>query len=111
MKYSKIELAKQAFKHKGFIQKIPVIVRMLKSTFKKEYKPEFKNVLVPGLVLVYLISPLDFLPDWIPFIGALDDLALLAIAIPMLMKETERFVAWETTKSGNPQILEAEIIE
>ena len=31
MKLSKIALAKEAFKHKGFIQKIPVIARMIKS--------------------------------------------------------------------------------
>ena len=44
MKLSKIALAKEAFKHKGFIQKIPVIARMIKSIMGKGgYKPQFKN--------------------------------------------------------------------
>ncbi|MBP3839934.1 MAG: DUF1232 domain-containing protein, partial [Chryseobacterium sp.] len=81
MKLSKIALAKEAFKHKGFIQKIPVIARMIKSIMGKGgYKPEFKNVILPGLVLLYLISPLDIIPDWLPVIGVFDDLALLAFA-------------------------------
>ena len=111
MKLSKIALAKEAFKHKGFIQKIPVIIRMIKSiTGKGGYKPQFKNIILPGLVLVYLISPLDIIPDWLPVIGVLDDLALLAFAIPMLIKEAEKFVAWEISSRPDYKIEEAEVI-
>jgi uncharacterized membrane protein YkvA (DUF1232 family) len=110
MKLSKIQLAKEAFKHKGFISKIPVIMRMIKSATKKGgYKPHFKNVIVPGLVLVYLISPIDFLPDFIPVIGVLDDIALLAFAIPLLIKEAEKFVAWEASQTEN-KVIDAEIV-
>ncbi|KIA82839.1 hypothetical protein OA84_04475 [Kaistella solincola] len=110
MKLSKIQLAREAFKHKGFISKIPVIVRMIKSATKKGgYKPHFKNVIVPGLVLVYLISPIDFLPDFIPVIGVLDDIALLAFAIPLLITEAEKFVAWEASRTED-KVIDAEII-
>jgi len=110
MKLSKIQLAKEAFKHKGFISKIPVIVRMIKSATKKGgYKPHFKNVIVPGLVLVYLISPIDFLPDFIPVIGVLDDIALLAFAIPLLITEAEKFVAWEASQTED-KVIDAEIV-
>ena len=111
MKISKIALAKEAFKHKGFIRKIPVIIRMVKSIMSKNgYKPEFKNVILPALVVVYLISPLDIIPDWIPLIGVLDDLALLALAMPMLISEAEKFVAWEESLKSDSKILEAEIV-
>jgi len=110
MKLSKIQLAKEAFKHKGFISKIPVIVRMIKSATKKGgYKPHFKNIIVPGLVLVYLISPIDFLPDFIPVIGVLDDIALLAFAIPLLITEAEKFVAWEASQTED-KVNDAEIV-
>ena len=111
MKISKIALAKEAFKHKGFIRKSPVIIRMVKSIMSKNgYKPEFKNVILPALVIVYLISPLDIIPDWIPLIGVLDDLALLALAMPMLISEAEKFVAWEESLKSDQKILEAEIV-
>ena len=110
MKLSKIQLAKEAFKHKGFISKIPVIMRMIKSATKKGgYKPHFKNIIVPGLVLVYLISPIDFLPDFIPVIGVLDDIALLAFAIPLLITEAEKFVAWEASQTED-KVIDAEIV-
>ena len=112
MKVSKIQLAKEAFKHKGFISKIPVIIRMIKSALKKGgYKPHLKDVILPGLALVYLISPIDIIPDWIPVIGVLDDLAILTFAIPLLVKEAEKFVAWEVSnQSHDPKIEEAKIM-
>ena len=112
MKVSKIQLAKEAFKHKGFIAKIPVIIRMMKSATKKGgYKPHIKDVIIPALVLVYLISPIDIIPDFIPFIGVLDDLALLTFAIPLLVKEAEKFIAWEVTQNMKDNMIdEAEVI-
>lgn len=108
---SKIKLATEAFKHKGFIQRLPVIMRMIKSSFRKGgYKPEIKSVIVPGAILLYLLSPLDFIPDWIPVVGAMDDIALIAFAIPILMKEAERFVAWEA-KHKNITTIEVEEVK
>ena len=112
MKVSKIQLAKEAFKHKGFVSKIPVIIRMIKSATKKGgYKPHLKDVIIPALVLVYLTSPIDLIPDWIPGIGILDDLALLTFAIPLLVKEAEKFVAWEVSQNMQDNMIdEAEVI-
>lgn len=39
-----------------------------------------------GLVL-YLVSPIDLLPDAIPFFGAVDDLVLLPMAIHWLLQQ------------------------
>ncbi|SEF52806.1 Uncharacterized membrane protein YkvA, DUF1232 family [Halpernia humi] len=106
---SKINLAIEAFKHKGFVKKLPTMWRMLKSIKNGFYKPEIKNLLIPGAILLYIISPLDFIPDFIPVLGQMDDLAMLALAIPLLIKETERFLAWETEKMSN-KVIDAEIV-
>jgi len=36
-----------------------------------------KAMIVIGLTLIYLVSPIDFVPDFLPGIGQLDDLAAL----------------------------------
>jgi uncharacterized membrane protein YkvA (DUF1232 family) len=111
MKVSKIQLAREAFKHKGLISKIPVIIRMIKSAMKKGgYKPHIKDVILPGLALVYLISPIDIIPDWIPAIGVLDDLALLTFVIPLLIKEAEKFVAWETSLTMDASTIDEAVV-
>ena len=110
MKHSKVKLAKEALKHKGFLQKIPAVFRMIKMWSKGEYKMKLKDILLPAIALIYIISPIDIIPDFVPIIGALDDLAILAFAIPMLMKEVDKFLAWEQQKE-NPNYTDAEIIE
>jgi uncharacterized membrane protein YkvA (DUF1232 family) len=38
---------------------------------------------IPFLPLVYVLSPLDFLPDVIPVIGQLDDLTIMILGMRM----------------------------
>lgn len=38
------------------------------------------------LTLLYLVSPLDLIPDFIPFAGVLDDMILVPAAIAFLSK-------------------------
>ena len=42
--------------------------------------------IVPALALVYVISPLDFVPDWIPALGQMDDLAVLAAGLTLFLR-------------------------
>ena len=39
-----------------------------------------------ALVALYLLSPIDLIPDYIPFIGVMDDLILVPLAIRQLLK-------------------------
>jgi uncharacterized membrane protein YkvA (DUF1232 family) len=39
-----------------------------------------------ALIALYLFSPLDLVPDVIPFIGVVDDLVLVPLAIRWLLK-------------------------
>lgn len=41
--------------------------------------------LIPALAVLYVLSPLDLIPDWIPFIGGLDDIALVGGAISLFL--------------------------
>ncbi len=40
----------------------------------------WKRVTIGVLALLYVLSPLDLVPDWFPVIGWLDDLGVLAWA-------------------------------
>jgi len=38
------------------------------------------------MIVLYLVSPIDLIPDAIPFVGAMDDLVLVPLAIRWLLK-------------------------
>jgi len=39
-----------------------------------------------GLLVLYLVSPIDILPDAIPLLGVVDDLVLIPLAIHWMLK-------------------------
>jgi uncharacterized membrane protein YkvA (DUF1232 family) len=50
--------------------------------------------LLAGAVL-YTVSPTDVVPDLVPFLGALDDLAVLAVATRLLRKDLEEYARFK----------------
>ena len=43
-------------------------------------------------VVLYLVSPIDLIPDFIPFVGVLDDVVLVPLAIRFLLKRLPAFI-------------------
>ena len=41
---------------------------------------------IPGLAAAYVLSPLDFVPDFIPGLGQLDDLAVLVFTLELFIR-------------------------
>ena len=112
MKYSKVEILKEAIKHKGFIQKVPVIWRMVKMWRKGAYPTNAIDMILPLLGILYVVSPIDLIPEIaVPFIGSLDDLAVLALIIPKLMKEVDKFLLWEGMQKEGIKTIDVEEIK
>lgn len=115
MKYSKLSLAKEAINHKGFVKKIPDIFRMVRMWRKGEYPMRSIDIILPLLGVLYIISPIDILPEVaVPVIGVLDDLAVLSLTIPKLIKEVDKFLLWEAERKYNTdstKVINAEIIK
>jgi uncharacterized membrane protein YkvA (DUF1232 family) len=72
---------------KDALMLIPNFLKLLYRLFKDPRVPLAEKALLIG-VIVYVVSPLDFIPDVIPFIGQVDDLYLIALAILRLLTRT-----------------------
>ena len=74
-------------------------VRMVKAYANGSYRQiPTKSILLGVGVLIYLVSPLDLVPDFIPGLGFLDDLGLITWLISNLRDQLARFEQWEITQ-------------
>jgi uncharacterized membrane protein YkvA (DUF1232 family) len=61
--------------------------------------PATERVLVAGAIL-YALIPFDFIPDFIPFVGQVDDAYLIAITLLRLMTVTDPRVVRQHWRGG-----------
>ena len=73
---------------------IPVIFL----TLKDKETPLIAKIFA-GITVVYALSPVDFVPDFIPVLGYLDDIILL----PMLVALTIRFIPRDVVERNRKQ--------
>lgn len=78
---------------------VPVMIAMVKGYITKEYTAVSPKV-VASLVsaLLYFIKGKDLIPDNIPILGKVDDLAVIAVAMKLIAPEIEAFKQWQETK-------------
>jgi len=67
---------------------LPNLVRLLVRLTRDSRVPAAEKALLLGTV-VYVFSPLDLLPDVIPFVGQVDDLYLVALVVLRLLSRTD----------------------
>ncbi|WP_207434191.1 YkvA family protein [Sabulibacter ruber] len=76
-----------------------ILLRMIKAAISGDYKGIPNNTIVMGVaVLIYFLSPIDLIPDWLPIIGLLDDASLLAWFMTTIKSEIDKFHAWEAAQ-------------
>ena len=61
--------------------------------------PTTERVLVAGAIL-YAVIPFDFIPDFIPFVGQVDDAYLIAMTLLRLMTVTDPAVVRQHWRGG-----------
>lgn len=80
---------------------LPDIIALFLRLFKDK-RVSLKTKLVVGSAIGYLASPLDILPDFIPFIGKIDDIAIAFFAINKIINKVPLNVIienWEGEES------------
>src|SRR4030042_437968 len=80
------EALKKAQRNKGQLKDIwdnlMALFRLVKAWFTGKYKDVPWNTIVLAIVaIIYFVNPFDAIPDFIPFIGYLDDTAVVSWVI------------------------------
>jgi uncharacterized membrane protein YkvA (DUF1232 family) len=81
-------------------RQLDIFIRMLTAHVKGRYKGlsnRSLGLLVLGLF--YFALPLDLVPDFIPFVGYVDDLSVILGIYKSLQSDIEQFLFWESEQT------------
>ena len=74
---------------KDLLLLLPRLARMIASLLADGEVPTAAKVAL-GAMALYLASPIDLIPDFIPFVGYLDDVLVAAIVVDGLLNHLDR---------------------
>ena len=74
-----------------YIRQLPNFVRLLFGLITDPRVATVDKLLVFGAI-AYIVTPIDLIPDFIPFVGEVDDVYLLVIALQRLISNAGRLV-------------------
>ena len=63
-----------------------------------------------AFAVLYLVSPVDLVPDFLPLIGLGDDVVVLTWLVGSLLGESAAFLAWEAGQRRSP-VVTGQVIE
>lgn len=82
----------------AFREQLSIITRLLKAYASGEYRQlPWKTLIRIIAVLIYFVSPIDILPDFLPIIGLTDDIALMLWLFSGMGDDIEKFRQWEVS--------------
>jgi uncharacterized membrane protein YkvA (DUF1232 family) len=94
------EAIKSKFENKGKLQRYlddaVILFSLLKDYANGNYREVPFNVIAAiGGALLYVLSPIDLIPDFIPIIGYLDDAAVVAFCLNLIEKDLISYKIWK----------------
>ncbi|MEA2043232.1 MAG: YkvA family protein [Bacteroidota bacterium] len=82
---------------KSFVSDFKLLFSMLKDNYLGKYKsvPWWTITAVAGSLL-YVLNPIDIIPDFIPGVGYIDDAVIMGSCIKMISADLEKYKVWKT---------------
>lgn len=93
----------------NFLMFLPNMVKLLGRLLKDARVPKAEKALFVAAI-VYVISPLDFIPDIFPFIGQVDDIYVVALSLLRLINRTDARVVRQLWSGGGDIVALADTI-
>lgn len=89
--------------------KVKLLVMMLKDYWNGVYtEVPWHIIAAVVIVLLYILNPFDLIPDFIPVVGQLDDLAVLYFGWKVIGEDIKTYARWKVER-GDSKV--AELIE
>ncbi len=94
------EKIKSKFENKGklhrYIDDVKILFSLIRDYANGSYREVPFNIIAAiGGALLYVLSPIDLIPDFIPVVGYLDDAAVVAFCLNLIEKDLISYKVWK----------------
>ena len=80
-------------------QDLRLLIPLIRDYFKGTYRDvSVKSIVIFLIALVYIISPIDLIPDYIIGFGQIDDAVILGSSLYFLEKDLSKYKEWRNSK-------------
>src|SRR2546426_455072 len=87
----------------GLIRRLPTYIRLVWALLRDSRVPGRQKLILAGIG-AYLVLPLDLIPDFVPVLGQLDDLAVVLLGLDLFVRSApEAIVAEHLAKISQDQ--------
>lgn len=85
---------------KKYVQDFKDIISLLRKYFCGDYtEAPYKALAAMAVTLLYILSPIDLLPDIIPLAGFADDAIVLGLCLKFAQTDIEAYRSWKDGQS------------
>jgi len=75
---------------------LTALIRLTRAYYNKRYTDvPWQTIVLAIAGLIYFVSPIDLIPDFIPVAGYLDDAAVIAFVVASIKADLDNFLEWE----------------
>jgi len=83
-----------------FVEDFKLLMAVVKDYRRGKYrKIPFWTVAAIVGALLYVLNPLDLIPDFIPLVGQIDDAAIVAACLLMVRQDLHKYKKWKISQS------------
>lgn len=79
-----------------------LLMSLVKDYYQGNYRNiPYKTISAAVVGLLYVINPIDLIPDFIPFIGQIDDALVLKFCLKLMEKDLLKYKTWKDKQSAS----------
>lgn len=80
-------------------RKLSLLIQLLKSWVRGEYRDvPYRSIIMLIVGLLYFVSPIDVIPDFLFGFGYIDDVAVIALIFSQIDKDLLKYLEWKNKK-------------
>jgi len=83
-----------------FIEDGKLLISIVKDYWSRAYRQvPYGTIAASAFTLIYVLNPLDLVPDVLPVIGQVDDVAVVSACLLLLEHDLHKYKDWKNSRS------------